>query len=120
MLANGVTDMGSALLMVADALKNIPMEPYTLPPVLVLITDGHPTDDISRGLQALANEYWGKKAVRIAIGIGSDAAYYVLDRFIGIPEINALQAKNDEQIVQYIKWTAKIGIQASLMESKTE
>src|SRR2546421_6734911 len=63
--ANGVTDMGQALLLAANELKMPPMDPRGLPPVLVLITDGYPTDNVEKGLQALMNEPWGRKAVRI-------------------------------------------------------
>jgi uncharacterized protein YegL len=47
--ADGVTDMGKALTMVADQLKTPPMNDRALPPVLVLISDGHPTDDFNSG-----------------------------------------------------------------------
>ena len=48
--ADGVTDMGKAFSMVADQLKIPPMTERGLPPVLILISDGQPTDDISKGL----------------------------------------------------------------------
>ena len=88
--------MGQALKLVADQLKIPPMTDRALPPVLVLITDGQPTDDFKSGLQALMNEPWGKKAVRIGIAIGSDADEKVLQDFIGNPEIRPLQANNSE------------------------
>ena len=68
--ADGVTDMGKALSMVADQLKIPPMTDRALPPVLVLISDGQPTDDFESGLEMLMEQAWGKKAVRIAIAIG--------------------------------------------------
>jgi len=49
--ADGVTDMGKALRLVADQLKIPPMTDG-LPPVLVLISDGQPTDDFNGGLKA--------------------------------------------------------------------
>jgi uncharacterized protein YegL len=111
--ANGVTDMGKALLMVAAELKMPPMDPRGLPPVLVLITDGHPSDDVGRGIDAIMSQPWGKKAVRIAIGIGTDVNYSVLDRFIGNPEIKALHANNAEQLVNYIKWASTAVLQSA-------
>jgi uncharacterized protein YegL len=68
--ADGVTDMGKALSMVADELKIPPMTDRALPPVLVLISDGQPTDDFDSGLKKLMDQPWGKKAVRIAIQDG--------------------------------------------------
>lgn len=43
--AGGVTDMGKAFELLAEALGIPPMNERALPPVLVLITDGQPTDD---------------------------------------------------------------------------
>ena len=104
--ANGVTDMGKALQLVAEQLDTEKMPPRALPPVLVLISDGHPTDDVSAGLRELMAQPWGTKAVRIAIAIGDDAEKSVLQRFIGHPELEPLQANNAESLVTYIKWVS--------------
>lgn len=104
--ADGVTDLGRALSMVADELKIPPMTDRALPPVLVLISDGQPTDDWSGGLKALMDQAWGKKAVRIAIAIGEDADHEVLQKFIGHPELKPLQANNPESLVRHIKWVS--------------
>lgn len=104
--ADGVTDMGMALEMLAEQLKIPPMSERALPPVLVLVSDGQPTDNFERGLQALMDQPWGKKAVRIAIAIGQDADYDVLQKFIGHREIKPLQANSPESLVKYIKWVS--------------
>lgn len=104
--AEGVTDMGKAISMVADQLKIPPMTDRALPPVLVLISDGQPTDDFEGGLKALMDQPWGMKAIRVAIGIGEDADYEVLQKFIGHPEITPLKANNPETLVRYIKWVS--------------
>ncbi len=104
--AEGVTDLGKALGMVADQMKMPPMSERALPPVLVLVSDGQPTDDFNSGLKALLEEPWGKKAVRIAIAIGSDADLEILQKFIGHPELKPLQANNPEALVNYIKWAS--------------
>ncbi|HJR08855.1 MAG TPA: VWA domain-containing protein [Pyrinomonadaceae bacterium] len=104
--AEGVTDMGKALLMVAEQLRIPPMVERALPPVLVLISDGQPTDDYASGLKALMDQPWGRKAVRIAIAIGEDADTEVLQKFIGNPEVKPLQANNPEALVKYIKWVS--------------
>lgn len=104
--AGGVTAMGRALTIVADQLKIPPMTDRALPPVLVLISDGQPTDDFNGGLQALMNEPWGRKAVRIAIAIGEDADQEVLKRFINNPELRPLQANNPEALTKYIRWVS--------------
>jgi uncharacterized protein YegL len=104
--AAGVTDMGQALSMVADQLKMPPMSERALPPVLVLLSDGQPTDDFAKGLKALMDQPWGMKAVRIAIAIGGDTDVDVLQKFIGHPELRPLQANNPESLVKHIRWVS--------------
>jgi uncharacterized protein YegL len=104
--AEGETEMGKALALVAEQLKMPPMSNRALPPVLVLISDGQPTDDFEAGLKALLDEPWGKKAVRIAIAIGQDADHEVLQKFIGHPEMKPLAANSPEALVKHIKWAS--------------
>jgi len=104
--AEGETDMGKALQLVAEQLKMPPMSERALPPVLVLVSDGQPTDDFEAGLKALMDEPWGKKAVRIAISIGRDADPEVLQRFIGNSELKPLAANSPEALVRHIKWAS--------------
>jgi uncharacterized protein YegL len=111
--AEGVTDMGKALSLVADELKIPPMTSRALPPVLVLISDGQPTDDFDSGLKKLMDQNWGKKAVRISIAIGSDADNEVLQKFIGISELKPLIAKNAEALVKQIKWVSTAVLQSA-------
>ena len=91
--AGGPTDMGKALSMVADALTIPPMTERALPPVLVLVSDGQPTDDLEKGLARLLEVPWGKKAVRLAIAIGKDADRDVLAKFIGNAENPAVRGE---------------------------
>ena len=104
--ADGVTDLGKGLVMVAEQLRIPPMESRALPPVLVLVSDGQPTDGYKSGLKAIKEQDWGKKAVRIAIATGRDADIDVLTQFIDHPEIKPLQANNPDQLVQYIRWAS--------------
>lgn len=111
--AGGVTDMGKALSMVADQLRIPPMTDRALPPVLVMVSDGQPTDDFNKGLQELMDQPWGKKAVRMAIAIGTDADYDILQKFIGHSEIKPLQANSPEALVNYIKWVSTAVLQSA-------
>ncbi len=111
---DGFTEMGKALSLVADQLKMPPMTDRALPPVLVLISDGQPTDDFNTGLKALLDQPWGKRAVRIAIAIGRDADTDVLQKFIGsASELKPLQANNAETLVKYIKWASTAVVKAA-------
>ena len=111
--ADGITDLGKALSMVAEQLKSPPMSNRALPPVLVLISDGQPTDDYLNGLRVLMNEPWGEKAIRIAIAIGRDADYEVLQQFIGHSELKPLRANNPEALVNQVKWASTAVLKAA-------
>lgn len=111
--ADGITDMGKALSMVADALKSENMPQRGLPPVLVLISDGQPTDDFKGGLEKLMAQPWGMKAVRIAVGIGDDADLEVLQEFIGNSEVKPLVAHNVQDLVKKIKWASTVPLKAA-------
>lgn len=105
--AGGVTAMGMALELVAGELRQFPTDTKRLPPVLVLLTDGQPTDDYKQGLDELLNTPWGKKAVRIAIAIGKDADTEVLEQFTGNKEL-VLEAKNPQLLIKFIKWASTV------------
>jgi len=111
--AGGVTDMGKAFSMVADQLKIPPMTDRALPPVLVLISDGQPTDDWRGGLQKIRDLPWGKKAVRVAIAIGDDAEDDMLEAFIDNPELPPLRANNPEALTGYIRWVSTAVVDAT-------
>ena len=105
--AGGVTSMGMALDMVATELRSFLTDTKRLPPVLVLLTDGQPTDNFKQGLDGLMNTPWGKKSVRIAIAIGKDADLAVLEQFTGNREL-VLEAKNPQLLIQFIKWASTV------------
>jgi uncharacterized protein YegL len=104
--ADGVTDMGHAMELLAEALSMDAMGERALPPVLVLITDGQPTDDFAGGLKKLMDNPWAKKAVRIGIAIGDDGDLDVLEKFIAHPEFKPLRADNAPTLAKYIKWAS--------------
>lgn len=111
--AGGVTDLGAALLLVAEQLRMPPMSERGLPPILALISDGHPTDDWVAGLRAVDDLPWGKKAVRAAMAIGGDADEEVLQRFIGNIEFKPLRADNPEALVKRIRWLSTVVLKAA-------
>jgi uncharacterized protein YegL len=109
----GLTAMGAALRLVAEALRSPPMEPRALPPVLVLISDGAPTDDYSEGLRVLLQEPWARKAVRLAIAIGHDADHDELQRFIGADQAQRPLLANDARtLARYMRWASTAVIDA--------
>lgn len=104
--ADGVTDMGTALSMLADALEETKFPHRMMQPVILLLSDGQPTDDFDSGLKKLMDKGWGKKSLRLAIAMGEDADLAVLQKFIGNPERKPLVASNALQLVKYIKWAS--------------
>lgn len=106
------TDMGLALKLLGTKLTIPPMADKALPPVIVLISDGYPTDNFNDELNDLMKLNWAKKAVRLAIAIGKDTDMSVLQKFIGHKEIKPLQANNPEQLTHFIKWVSTVVIKA--------
>lgn len=111
--ADGVTDMGKAMELAAEALKTDNMPERGLPPVLVLLSDGQPTDDFAGGLKKLMDQPWGKKSVRVAIAVGDDADLDVLQKFIGHPEVKPLRSTNAADLVNKIKWASTVPLKAA-------
>lgn len=113
LVQGGVTDMGKAFELLAGELSIPPMSERALPPVLILVTDGQPTDDFKKPLEELMKLPWGIKAVRLAIAIGKGANTRVLKEFINNPAIEPLQAENAEQLTEYIKWVSTVVLQSA-------
>lgn len=117
--AGGVTDLGKAFDMLAAQLTIPPMSDRALPPVIVLLSDGQPTDDYKNSLDKLLHLPWGKKAVRIAISIGQDADDEVLTAFTGNREL-VLQANNPQALVKMIKWASTAASMVSAPASRVQ
>jgi uncharacterized protein YegL len=111
--AKGETDMGEAMTLLSEVLHIPPMTERGLPPVLVLLSDGQPTDNFNDGLGKLLNEPWGRKAIRVSIAIGEDANLNVLQKFIGYEERKPLLARNPEMLSNYIRWVSTVVQSAS-------
>jgi uncharacterized protein YegL len=117
---DGVTDLGAALNLVADALTVEKLGERGYPPVLVLLSDGQPTDDYKSGLNRLMSTQWGRRAARVAIAIGADCDHEPLLEFIGNVERPVLKANNPQQLTHYIKWvSSQVSKAASSPTSQT-
>lgn len=111
--AKGETDMGQAMILLSEVLHIPPMTDRGLPPVLVLLSDGQPTDNYDDGLNKLLKEPWGRKAIRVSIAIGEDANLDVLQKFIGYDDRKPLLARNPEMLSNYIRWVSTVVQSAS-------
>lgn len=111
--AGGLTDLGAALDLVLADLDVPALTARGLPPVLVLVSDGQPTDDFEPRLAALLAHPWGARAVRMAIAVGHDADREVLDRFIATPGVAPLQANGPEALVRQLRWISTVGLRGA-------
>jgi uncharacterized protein YegL len=100
----GYTDLGSAIDLLCSALTMPPMEERALPPAIVLVSDGMPTDDFAEAQARLLALPWGARAVRMAVAIGQDAAYDTLTAFIADPSVEPVTASNPEQLLMALRW----------------
>ncbi|MEV1130079.1 hypothetical protein [Agromyces sp. NPDC049794] len=101
-VAAGYTDLGAALDLLLPELESPPMPPNALPPALVLVSDGMPTDDYEPSLDALLGTEWGAQSLRVAIAIGRDADREALSRFMG--GAAPLSASDPEQLARALRW----------------
>lgn len=97
----GLTSMGAAFKLVATVLKPDQYPKRALRPLILLITDGQPTDidEYDVGLKELLSTPAGNGAIRMAIAIGRLANYSYLERFINNPALPVLVADHPEQIL---------------------
>lgn len=112
--ANGLTDLGAAFLELNDKLsKNGFMDRGAASsgfyaPVIILLSDGEPTDDYMSALKKLQANKWYQAALKIAIAIGEDANREVLKR--AIKNVELLFTVNDigslRKIIRFIAVTS--------------
>lgn len=102
--ATGATAMGEAVRMATKALDAL--EGRQFPPALVLVTDGHATDDIKGALRELAASKWGQRAVRRAVAIGDDVDIETLRAFIGNPEVDPIQVSQPQDIAAAMRFVS--------------
>lgn len=71
-------------------------------PVIILLSDGGPTDNFDAGLAKLSENAWFRHATRIAIAIGNDADVNVLKKFTDNIEL-VFRVHNIEALKETIK-----------------
>lgn len=102
--ASGGTPMGSAFdlaLKLLEDTEKIPSRAYR--PVLVLVSDGAPTDDWEASLDALKSSVRAQKASRFAMAIGADADKEMLAHFANDREAPVFEASGARDIVRFFR-----------------
>lgn len=116
---NGLTDLGAACTELDKKLsRNEFLESQTgaYAPVILLFSDGGPTDNWEKGLEQLKKNNWFKHAIKIAIAIGEDADRNVLATFTGTPE--SVIAVNDKHTLKAL--IRKVSVRASEFQSHSK
>ena len=105
--AIGVTDMAAALRLLKEELTPEKMGRRALPPVIVLPSDGAPTDDWEHALMEFNDTGWGQpgRTVRVGIALGKDADKAVLQKWTGAEE-TVFEANNAQRLTELIKWAS--------------
>ncbi len=106
--ACGLTSLGAACLELNSKLSRsgfMKAASGSYAPVVILLSDGAPTDDYQSGLGKLKNNNWFKAAIKISIAIGEDADKNVLEAFTGTNEA-IFTVHNIEALKQVIRVVA--------------
>ncbi len=117
--AGGLTDMGAAFReleskLSRNAFMNNAAGNYA--PVIILLSDGEPTDDYVSGLKLLQHNNWFRHAVKVAISV-EGAATYVLSEFTGSMET---VLKYDGQKSDLKKLLTRLAVVSSTIQSRSK
>ena len=116
--AEGTTDLGFALTMLKDKLsKDQFMQEATgsFAPVIILLSDGAPTDDYKTALDEIKKNNWFKAGIKIAIAIGKDADKQILQEFTGTSE-TVIEVHAKSTLKKLIRF---VSVRASQVNSKS-
>ncbi len=99
--ADGETDMGKAFELVSDVLPAMYSSQHVPKPVLILISDGRPTDDFENGLRRLTAE--NRMSTRESVAFSGDAGVSYLQRFQSQPNAAPHRATDAASLAQHLR-----------------
>jgi uncharacterized protein YegL len=114
----GLTDLGAACLELDKRLSRneyLRSQTGAYAPVILLVSDGAPTDNWEKGLNQLTKNNWFKHAIKIAIAT-DDADKAVLGTFTGTPE-SVIEVKDKHTLKTLIR---KVSVRASKFQSHSK
>jgi uncharacterized protein YegL len=117
--ADGATNLGAAFHDLNAKLSRnsfLQAPSASVAPVIMLMSDGLPSDDWEGPLAVLRNNNWFKSAVKVALAIGSDADAEILAQFTGTPE-TVLTVYTPETLRAMIK---KVSVTSSQIGSRSQ
>ena len=116
---DGGTSMGKAFSELASKLDKkafLSSQVANLAPVIILLSDGVPTDDYKAGLNALKQNKYFAQCIRVAFAIGKDADVNILGEFTGNSEL-VIQVNNKHLLKTFIKF---VSLKSSEIGSKSK
>ena len=115
---SGATSLGAALHLLASRLGDSAQMPREhLRPMILLFTDGEPTDDWKSGLAALNQTELGQAARRIGIALGEMANLSVLKAIAGDSVISVPDVSNIQGLSNFFTWMSASVRSASQSQS---
>ncbi|WP_435586206.1 vWA domain-containing protein [Micromonospora aurantiaca (nom. illeg.)] len=107
MAAAGRTPLGAALDLTRTILDDPTAVPgRAFPPTLILVSDGAPTDEWEVPLNDLLSGNQGRRALRLAVGIGSDRTPECEEVLMSFctPGVDILRADQVHQVAGLFRW----------------
>ncbi|PVZ64507.1 vWA domain-containing protein [Pelagibaculum spongiae] len=104
LIATGGTPMGGALELAQQIIEDkekVPSRAYR--PVIVMVSDGHPTDGYHQSFTNFCNSERASKATRMAMAIGSDADESLMSDFVNDLEAPLFKAKDARDIIKFFR-----------------
>ncbi len=101
----GLTNLGKACIELESKLSRsefLETKAGAYPPVIILLSDGDPTDNYASGLEKLKHNNWYKRAIKVAFAIGADANKKVLSEFTGSTE-TVIEVNNAKVLSEFLK-----------------
>ena len=117
--AGGLTEFGTALIELDKKLSRnefLKSQTGAYAPVILLLSDGGPTDNWEVGLNKIKQNNWFRHAIKIAIDIKSGSDRRILAEFTGNPEA-ILDAKDTATLKKMIH---KVSVRASEFQSHSK
>ena len=117
--ARGLTSLGTALRELDGKLSKsqfLQEAAGSYAPVIILLSDGGPTDDFESGLNKIKQNNWFKHAIKVAIAIGNDADKNVLAQFTGNSEA-VIEVHNKSALKAIIKFVSVTSSQVNSQSS---
>ncbi|MDR0749786.1 MAG: VWA domain-containing protein [Tannerellaceae bacterium] len=106
--AAGVTDFGAACRELNQKLSTkefMKRAGGSYAPVVILLSDGEPTDNWQPELDDLKQNNWFTASIKVAIAVGYDANHDVLKQFTGSSE-SVLEVHNSEALKRMVKFVS--------------